>query len=115
LSILPPDATTGPSAPLPALERTLLRDPVPNGDNHHRGEITLKSESGFARRVTKRTSQVAACSRSSRKRHTLDSPVYIPVLVILIAMAIGSVGAFFVLPPLLDRIDRVGKVGIFGF
>jgi hypothetical protein len=30
-------------------------------------------------------------------------------------MAIGSIGAFFVLPPLLDRIDRVGKVGIFGF
>jgi hypothetical protein len=50
-----------------------------------------------------------------RKRRTLDSPTYIPVLLILIAMAVGSVGAFFILPPLLDRIDRVGKVGIFGF
>jgi hypothetical protein len=48
------------------------------------------------------------------KGRTLDSPAYIPVLLILIVMPIGSVGAFFVLPPLLGRIDRVGKVGIFG-
>jgi hypothetical protein len=44
-----------------------------------------------------------------------DSPSYIPVLVILIVMAVGSVACFFVMPPLLDRIDRTGKVGIFGF
>jgi hypothetical protein len=78
------------------LPRTLLRRPVSNGDNHHRGEI----QPGPA---------------FFRKRRTLDSPTYIPVLLILIAMAVGSVGAFFILPPLLDRIDRVGKVGIFGF
>jgi hypothetical protein len=34
---------------------------------------------------------------------------------ILIVTAVGSVGAFFILPPMLDRIDRTGKVGIFGF
>jgi hypothetical protein len=45
----------------------------------------------------------------------VDSPAYFLVLFILIAMAAGSVAAFFVMPPLLDRIDRVGKVGIFGF
>jgi hypothetical protein len=30
-------------------------------------------------------------------------------------MGLGSLAAFFVMPPLLDRIDRTGKVGIFGF
>jgi hypothetical protein len=45
----------------------------------------------------------------------VDSPAYFLVLFILIAMAAGSVAALFVMPPLLDRIDRVGKVGIFGF
>jgi hypothetical protein len=45
----------------------------------------------------------------------VDSAAYFPVLFILVAMAAGSVGAFFGMPPLLDRIDRVGKIGIFGF
>jgi hypothetical protein len=44
-----------------------------------------------------------------------DSPSFIPVLVILIVMAVGSIGAFFIMPPLLDKIDRTGKVGILGF
>jgi hypothetical protein len=43
------------------------------------------------------------------------SPSFVPVLVILIVMAIGSIGAFFIMPPLLDKIDRTGKVGILGF
>jgi len=50
-----------------------------------------------------------------RQRRTLDSPQYIPVLAIPIVMAVGSVAAFFDLPPLLHRIDGVGKVGVFGF
>jgi hypothetical protein len=37
------------------------------------------------------------------------------VLLILIVTAAGSVGAFFIMPPLLDRIDRTGKIGFFGF
>ncbi len=44
-----------------------------------------------------------------------NSPSFIPVLVILIVMAIGSIGAFFIMPPLLEKIDRTGKVGLFGF
>ncbi len=44
-----------------------------------------------------------------------ESASYIPVLAILILTLGGSVGAFFIMPPLLDRIDRTGKVGIFGF
>ncbi len=44
-----------------------------------------------------------------------ESPSFIPVLVILIVMAVGSIGAFFIMPPLLDKIDRTGKVGILGF
>jgi hypothetical protein len=44
-----------------------------------------------------------------------DSASYIPVLLILIVTFAGSVAAFFIMPPLLDRIDRVGKIGFFGF
>jgi hypothetical protein len=44
-----------------------------------------------------------------------ESPSYIPVLLILIVMGVGSVAAFFVMPPLLDKIDRVGKIGFLGF
>jgi hypothetical protein len=44
-----------------------------------------------------------------------ESPTYIPVLAILIITAVGSIAAFFIMPPLLDKIDRTGKVGIFGF
>jgi hypothetical protein len=44
-----------------------------------------------------------------------DSPAFIPVLLILLVTLAGSVAAFFVMPPLLDKIDRVGKIGFFGF
>jgi hypothetical protein len=44
-----------------------------------------------------------------------DSASYLPVLVILIVMGVGSLAAFFIMPPLLDKIDRVGKIGFFGF
>jgi len=27
----------------------------------------------------------------------------------------AEIGGFFVMPPLLDRIDRVGKIGIMGW
>jgi hypothetical protein len=30
-------------------------------------------------------------------------------------MAVGSIAAFFIMPPLLDKLDRVGKIGILGF
>jgi hypothetical protein len=66
----------------------------------------------LARRRNATDSTKSARGRIFRKGRTLDSPAYLPVLLILIVMAVGSVGAFFVLPPLLDR---VGKVGIFGF
>ncbi len=40
---------------------------------------------------------------------------FVPVLVILAVMAIGSIGGLLIMPPLLDKIDRNGKVGFFGF
>jgi hypothetical protein len=113
--------------------------PLGNGDHHHRAR---KGRAARAKAERNRLDEVQATgggrcparragrgwrpdaidptksvpqARFFRKRRTLDSPQYVPVLLILIVMAIGSVGAFFILPPLLDRIDRVGKVGIFGF
>ncbi len=44
-----------------------------------------------------------------------DSPSFIPVLVILAVFLVGSIGCFFIMPPLLDKIDRVGKIGFLGF
>ena len=34
---------------------------------------------------------------------------------ILGVFLVGALGGFFIMPPLLDRIDRVGKVGIMGW
>ncbi len=40
---------------------------------------------------------------------------YSAVLAILVIMLVGSVVALFVMPPLLNKIDKDGKVGIGGF
>lgn len=34
---------------------------------------------------------------------------------ILVVMLVGSIASFVIIPPLIDKIDRVGKVGILGF
>jgi hypothetical protein len=81
------------------LELTLLPRPAANGDNHHRRERHLAERNALPR----------------RKKTMSDQASYIPVLLILIVMAVGSIAAFFIMPPLLDKLDRVGKIGFFGF
>ncbi len=37
------------------------------------------------------------------------------VYIVLFVLLIGSIGGLIIAPPLLDKIDRLGKVGMFGF
>jgi len=46
---------------------------------------------------------------------SLEGPQNGIVYTLLIAMAIGGFLAMLIIPPMLNKIDRTGKVGFFGF